>query len=296
MDNVLIESFEYEKKGNKDQIRWDIDKFQKSLFEQRLELNPSFANCFDETKNQTQEVKDNIKYYTTGERNRIIELIGMTGSGKSLSAITIAIDFMNKPLTVEDIHFTTDSLLLRSRQIGKSHVLILDEQTKNYGMGSDREKEEQKNLEDTTRKFGLNIIFCSPTTREHSTAHIQMELICINKKKRLTKIGIIGVKGRYTGYIIIKVIDNDNPIWVEYEKKKDIFIKTVLERNAERMDTDKMSLSLENHKLWKYCKTKEQKKVVAMKMYPNITIQEIIYLVENHALLKAEKDALNVDD
>ena len=196
---------------------------------------------------------------------------------------------MGKKLVVEDILFSTEEILQRSKVIGMNHTLIRDEQTLGSGMGSDREKQEQENLEDTTRKFGLNIIFCSPNTRDHTTAHYNLEIICINKKERLTKIAIIGYNGLYMGYFVLKVIDDDDPIWIEYEKRKDKFIEAVLGRRMERLSLDVRSIALQKHKQFKHAKTNELKRIVAMKMFPNLTLLEVSSIVGNLKLLNASK-------
>lgn len=215
-----------------------------------------------------------------------MEITGQTGSGKSIVSITIAVEIMNKPINIKDICFTTDELLSRAMEVGQSHVLLQDEQINQLGSGSQREQYERQTLEDTTRKFGLSIIFCSPTTREHTTAHYNLEVICINKRKRLSKVAIIGSGMNYLGYFVIKVLPEKNKLWKEYNKQKDEFIKTILNRSTQRLSLDEMSASLEKSKLYKHAKNKEELKIVATKLYPTLTIGEIGMLVNNHLMMK----------
>ena len=285
-----IESFEYKKIKKSDGLSWDITPLMIEKFKQKMKVNPSFINVFMPDRNLTKPFKYEVKFRTTGERNIIMEIIGQTGSGKSIVAITISLNIMNKPIIADDIAFTTDELLKRSMAIGKNHTLIQDEQINQLGIGSQRESFEQQTLEDTTRKFGLNIIFYSPTSRNHSTAHYQLEVICINKKKRITKLGLMSDGQQYLGYIILKVVPESNKLWKEYNKRKDEFIKTILNRQTKRLSVDEMSLELKKHKQYKYCKKKGDYVVVASKMFPTLTTQELSMIVDNLILLNRMKE------
>lgn len=280
-DEYDIFSFEYDKKSKKKVMKWDISTMMKTKFKQRGENNPSFYRVFDPEYNLTKPFFKDLAFRTTGERNVIIEITGGTGSGKSLVSITIAVKVMKKPITIDDICFTIDQLLDRSKNIGKSHVMLQDEQINMLGAGSNREQYEKQTLEDTTRKFGLSIIFCSPTTREHTTAHYNLEIICRNNKKRITKVAIIGDKGQYIGYFVIKVLGVNNKLWKAYEVKKDEFIEGVLNRSTARLSLNDMSKALIDDPQFYKAKTRNLKKVLAVKMFPTLTIYEIEMIVDN---------------
>lgn len=217
-------------------------------------------------------------------------------SGKSCVALTLAVDWMNKPIIVDDICFTTDELLKRAMTIGRNHTLIQDEQINQLGAGSQREQYERQTLEDTTRKFGLNILFCSPTTRDHTTAHYNLEIICINKKKRLTKIAIIGSGSNYMGYFVIKVLPESNKLWKAYNSKKDAFIKDILSRSTQRLSLDDMSEAVKKHRMFPFARTSSEMKIIAMKVFPTLTIQEIGMIVDNIRMLDRMKELGGIDE
>lgn len=212
-------------------------------------------------------------------------------SGKSIVSMSIAVKWMSKVLVVDDICFTTEAILQRAKVIGKNHVLIRDEQTQGFGVGSDREEEERKSLEATTRKFGLNIIFCSPDSRDHSSAHYNLEIICINRQKRLTKVAIKGDDGNYIGYFVIEVLPESNKLWKAYNKRKDVFIKSVLARSTHRLSIGDMSVALKKHGDFRFAFTNEEKKIVATELFPNLTIMEISMVVSNLKILERKKEA-----
>lgn len=279
-----IFSFEYDRTDHKGD-KWDVSEMMKLRFRQKALINPSFFRVFNEHFNMTKPIRKEFHYRSTGERNITAEITGATGIGKSLVSITIAVDWMNKVLVVEDIVFTTEAILTRAMEIGKNHTLIRDEQTEGFGIGSNREEEERKTLEATTRKFGLNIIFNSPDTKDHSTAHYNLEVICINRKKRMTKVAIIGYQGQYLGYFSIKVLPDNNKLWIAYNKRKDEFIKSVIGRSTARLSLDDMSKALHDHKHYRYTTTKEEKKILCMKLYPTLTIGELSMIVDNLKLM-----------
>lgn len=281
-----IFDFEYSKFGKKTGLKWDISAMKREALRQTAAAKPSFFRVFNPAHNLSKQFFKEVAFRTTGERNLILEVTGPTGSGKSKVAITLALEKMKKSLTVDDIAFTTDQLLQQSMKVGKSHVLIKDEQIDQVGVGSQREGYEQRTLEDTTRKFGLSMIFCSPVTKVHSTAHYNLEVVCINKRKRLTKVAIIGSGGFYMGYFIIKVVSDRHPVWRSYSKKKDEFIDSVLSRSTKRLSLDDLSLSLKKHKFFSAARTREEQKIVCMKMYPTLTVQEIAMIVDNLRMLE----------
>jgi len=289
-----ILSFEFKSKGNTKGLTWNISEMMIAKFKQKASVNPSFLRVFNPSNNMTKSFKKEVKFRTMGERNLILEIMGVTGSGKSLLAVTLGVNWMSKKLLVEDICFTNDLLLKRAPLVDKSHLLIQDEQIYAVGVGSQREQYERQTLEDTTRKFGLSMIFCSPTIQGHTTAHYGLEIICINKKERLTKVAILN-GNLYLGYFVIKVLPESNKLWKEYNKAKDEFITSVLGRSNQRLSIDDMSESLLKHPLYKHCKTSSDLSIICLKMYPTLTNQENNLIVNNLKMLKRVKKFENLE-
>lgn len=287
MDDFEIYDFEFDKKSKVKVLRWDVSTMMREKFRQKAQHNSSFLRVFNPSFNLTKPFFKEVKWRTSGERNLIMEVTGVTGSGKSNISLALGLNVMGKPMVVDDIAFTTDDLLKRAMDVGKSHVLLQDEQINQLGAGSQRESYERQTLEDTTRKFGLSIIFCSPTTKQHSTAHYNLEVICRNSKKRISKVAILSDDGNYLGYFVIKVLPEKHKLWKAYNNKKDEFIKGILNRSTQRLSIDDMSKALYKHKMFKYAKTKEQRKVVCVKVFPTLATQEINMVVENLSLLEA---------
>jgi len=289
VENFDIFSFEYDQKSRKKSLRWDVSEMMRTRFHQECQRNTSFYKVFNPQFNLTKPFFKEVKFRTSGERNLIIEVTGATGSGKSIVSLSMALNVMGKPVVVDDICFTTDDLLKRAMEIGQSHALIQDEQINQLGVGSQREQYERQTLEDTTRKFGLSILFCSPTTREHTTAHYNLKIICRNNRKRLTKVAILAENGSYMGYFVIKVLGSKNKLWVAYEEKKDAFIKEILSRSTKRLSIDDMSEALSKNKLFVYAKTRQEMKIVCTKMFPTLTGEEISMVVDNLRMLERMK-------
>jgi len=276
--------FEYDKKDKSKGVRWDLSQLDIIKFKKRAEKNPSFYNVFNPESNLTKTFKAETKRRTRGEKNFILEITGATGIGKSILAITLGLDWMNKKLDDEDVCFTSDLLIRRAGVVRKSHLLIQDEQTRQFGVGSNREEFERINIEETTRKFGLSMIFCSPTSKEHSSAHYILEVICRCSEERLTKVAIIN-DGVYLGYFVIKVVDETNPFWIRYNKRKDLFIKSVKGRDVSRMSLDEQSKELSESKELSLAGTRQEMKIVATKLFPTLTGEEVNMIVDNYRML-----------
>jgi len=285
-------SFEFEKKVlAKDDKKWDLTKMQKIFFSQKCQKEPSFFRVFNPKYNMTKEMREEFRYRTYGERNITVEIIGQTGSGKSSVLITLALNWFSKPVDINDIVFTTQEVIDRAKLVGRNHTIIKDEQNKQKGMGSQREEDELEALEDTTRKYGLNLLFASPRRRNHSSAHYLLEVICINKEKRLTKVAIYNQDTySYIGYFVIKIIEENNKLWKEYNKKKDKFIETVLSRQIERLSLDEMSKELKKSKKFPFCKSNSDLEIIAMETFPTLTTQEIKAVVNNFRILERVKN------
>ena len=57
----------------------------------------------------------------------------------------------------------------------------------------------------------------------------------------------------------------------------------------QRLSLDDRSIALKKHPQYKHAKTNELKRIVCMKMFPNLTLQEVGSIVGNIRLLEASK-------
>ena len=218
--------------------------FEYKMIEKAKE-NDSFRDMILFKKDITKLFKKDIRGRVSSKvpNHVIIQLTGMTGSGKSITGIlALALELINPNLTINAMCFTPEQVLERCKKLKKNTVVILDEQILSLGVGSVRESLELRNLEEITRKNKLSFIFISPTPRQHLTAHYNMEVFNSDWKTKINWLAI-SENDRYIGYVKLKV-NPKHPLWIEYDKPdgvKNKFIEQYLERKVARLDYEKMS-------------------------------------------------------
>lgn len=242
-------AFGENKEADKKKYIWYMTPLQKRKFKVILSANPSFANVFsqDPYYNLTKELETELSIYCKGENHRIITICGDTGTGKSTIAIKLAlaiakINGVNFPEDTRNISFTFESVLENIRFSPRNSTNIADESVLREGQGSKREMTEIRNVENTTRKDGQNLIWVYPYANVmHKTAHISLMTIAFCKELRLTKVAVLW-NNTFLGYAIIPVGNViDSKLWQIYNKRKDDFIAGIKNRNVESKDYYKLA-------------------------------------------------------
>jgi len=285
-DQYPIFDFEHEKKTG---IKWDHNKILQTLFQDRLLRQPSFARAFLEQYDRTKDFYRDCKKKVYGKiaDHLVMEMTGMQGLGKS-RAMQEIIKKIFKYINMKNIVFRYEDAIQRCKGIKKNSFLNVDEQVKGSGIGADREKQEIENTIEITRIYGLSLFLCSPTSRNLSSVHYNLEIIQRSVKLRLSKILIKSQTGSILGFIIVKIPkDKDDSFWIkEYEPKKIEFVEKFLSRQSGRIDFDLASKELINHKLWKHAKSSIERRTLATKINPTLTTEEINMIVANITFIK----------
>ena len=250
------------------------DMFEFKMIEKAKE-NDSFRDMILFKKDITKLFKKDIAKRTSPNirDHCIIQLSGMTGSGKSITGILMGRDLIDKDMNVDSICFSAEQVLERCKKLRENTVVILDEQILSVGVGSVRESLELRNLEEVTRKYRLSFIFISPTPRQHLTAHYNLELFKSDREKMVNWLAV-SEDDKYIGYIKIKVNPKD-PLWLEYDKPNGIknkFIEKYLERKVARLDYEKMSKGI--------ISDKRVKKLIDRNGF--IKMDEMLYIIGRH--------------
>jgi len=269
----------------------NINRIRKIQFDSWITIDPNYRRFFAPQYNLTIPFINDLKFRSKGENHFIIEVMGETGSGKSAGIFVIFLKVMGyENFTPNYISFERKTLIEKiKKDFNRNDGHVLDEQTVGVGIGSDREMLEQQNLEEITRKAGLNIGFCSPTERTHGTAHYRLLYIKkdVTPDKRISFFGLLRNMGnmKYVpiGYVGIRIppekINNKltqwGEFWNEYNKRKDKFIEKMLkQRELQRLDYKRMATKIIEHSHFKKGLTFPAYHFIATELYPTKTVQE----------------------
>jgi len=163
--------------------------------------------------------------------------------------------------------FREITFIVRDEGVGKAVL----------GMGSTRTSQQLTVLTETTRKFGLSLVFVEPEFRENELAKYILEVVDICPEHRLTR---VAVKDKYTqrylGAIYVPILPENHPIMVKYNENKDEFIKNIEERESERSKEDYRDYAKRVYKrlMKNYIQEKDRLAVIRME-YPNLSNNEI---------------------
>lgn len=254
------EFYDFEKELPTESI-WDLHEYEQESYRDVELRNGTYGRVRNPRYDRTKMILSYIKKkVSNGKDHVIITITGQTGKGKSRVAQVIAhyiAKFTHVPLTIKDITFTNEELLSRAEVVKKNSTIIKDEHILGAGLGAEREKGEMLNVENTLRRFGLNLIFCAPIEMEHATAHLDLEVIAKSKASygRFTKLAIRR-NGRYLGFMILPIPeDKDDKLWREYDAEsignKDKFIDAIKSRQLKRVDYKATAETVKKHPLYK---------------------------------------------
>ncbi len=291
MQSLLIKEDERDYKKNLCGInRIGIIKFQSWIMQDK-----NYKRFFQPKFNLTKTFLSDLKYRSKGENHFIIEVIGETGSGKSIATIVIALKIKGyENFKNEHIQFERKDLINRVKKNFKMNdIFILDEQTVGVGVGSEREKLEQQNLEEISRKAGLNMIFNSPTVRTHGTSHYRLLYVRKDKKERISFFGLLRNMGDMTylpiGYVGIKIPEEKEEFgkfWKKYNERKDKFIEKIMkQKELQRLDYKEMASKILEHKLYKKGLKHKHLLFIAQDLFPFKTKDELQFVVSAFELM-----------
>lgn len=201
---------------------------------------PIYATALE--KNISDKFFGNMKVRSNSNQNMILSSLGRQGSGKSYVIIKIneiRLMLVGGRLDIKNCEFTLTNLLKAIEQRGPDDKdFINDEKFISFGYGAELERAMLRNIENTTRKFGLNFYFLCPEDVKHQ--HIwKLETwewggyeeefnpnISMEKQWVFTKSIVFSDKNIPVGYLITGT-PQDKKFLQAYEKKKEKFLDFV---------------------------------------------------------------------
>lgn len=253
--------------------KFECNKMQKVKFQEYIKSDQSFQNVF--TVDLTEYFKEESdRRILNKENHAVYGLTGETGSGKSISILSLIL-YYNPDFKVENIFWENQDILDNLNKCSSGDWVMRDETLKQFGIGSNRVQASINMIIETLRKAGINFVFLGAIDREIPTAHWYLEVVQRDSVRRVNRIAVRDNKNfKYLGYIKLKVLDEDNPIWIEYNKKKDEYVRLI--QDQEILYSDPFSIKdklLESAINWSDLK-KNEIEVYLKQIFPNRTIGE----------------------
>lgn len=274
------------------------DKFYKIRMLFKLKMSPTFRNVFkydftDKFDDYMKNIVDSDFQFT---QNTILSLSGMTGTGKSMVAMTIGMKYF-KGFTYKNMYFYEHDILDNAQSLPKNCLVVKDENPQKaiFGVGSIRTSQQFTVLSETARKHGLNIILVEPEFRPNGVSKFYLETVDMDINRRVTRVAMIEPTTlKYMGALYIKIIPESNKEWVLYNKMKDRFIKSIMESNygMGKTDFNEISEKLTSAPELDICKNKTERKSIIYLKYPNLTTSEIKIISDLLEIKLRQKDGV----
>ena len=277
MVKVKVEGKEYNYKPS-------VSAMYKYKMMLRINSNTSFRNCFkfNITKpffKDVSEVANSQEKAGGWIQNLILQVYGETGSSKSMSALSIGIKYF-KNFSENNVKFFDQQILDSSHKYPPNSFIIRDENSAKgvFGIGSTRTVSQTQMMAETCRKFGLSLCLIEPSFVINPIAKYYLSTIDVDIKNRITRLGVQDpVTLKFIGAVYLKVVDDENPVWIKYNKQKDEFINSVMSGNLQgaKLDYETMIDKIMCDADLQHCSNKKERKSLLHLKFPTYAVSEI---------------------
>ncbi len=247
----------------------------------RLATTPSYVNIFryNLTDKFIASLRRIVNPQIFAEQNMILSVSGTTGSGKSRAIISLCKMLTPDRFSYKNVCFFDQQVLDRAKEVPRDSFIVRDEGTDKatFGIGSMRTSRQLQVMAETCRKYGLSLIFIEPEFRENEIAKYYLEVVDVCPEHEITRLALRDTKSlRYLGAVYIKVVPEDDPDWIEYNKRKDKFIVDVRSGKFTdaKMDYRKIGYDLADKTDIELFPHKKDRMALIRTEYPNLTGEE----------------------
>jgi len=214
---------------------------EKALIEFKLRTDPK-KKPFRYRILKNEIILDEMKYAVTHRSWLNLCILGIPGSGKSILALTLAkihLDLYKQyhpecmksdnPPDIFITHNYSQSKRVASLAAPGS-IIVQDEAPLLHGAGSRIELEALRNIMKIARAQMVSFYFCSPVEiTEAITPNLVLETYEMNRAERITTGFIYTRMQTPIGMFAVKVLDEDDPLLLDYEEVKMANLKDVLQ-------------------------------------------------------------------
>lgn len=209
--------------------------------------------------------------------------------------------FMDRNFSADKIAFTDQELLDMTQRSQPHTMIIRDEVTEEFGVGSARQRAFLTMQAETLRAHQTSFGYISPTPKPIGTEHYILHAIGHNKFKMDDEgmatepvYVLCGVQNpltnNYLGGLIIE-IEWMNKVWIEYWKKKERFLERVKDRHFDKQDFTQLATELLAMPEAEHCRNMYDWFNLIRQKHPDMTTMEMRLIQAEVKLRKRMVDA-----
>jgi hypothetical protein len=284
------------KKPTKLKYKPDLTPIDILKYKEKIKTSEDFKKVFkiNLTEHILKEIRDKYNPQVDFENHFVGVCYGGTGKGKSIGMLSLC-KTINPYLKVDNIFFHNQQIIDAMPEMERPDIILRDENIDfaQFGSGSYRIKAQLEAITQTLRKRGISFIFISVSPFELDSAHYYFEVLDMDKKKRITRFGVIDpATKKYLGAFYQKVISDKDPLFLKYTERKEEFMQTILDMDFTKgkpVYQKLIDMILQELNIHTYI-TKKERKLYIQQRFSNMTKSEIEELSTMLELQLREKE------
>lgn len=271
-----------------------MDDFYEDKMKLRIQNNKSYKRVFQ--RNVTIKFINTVKKITNPNfqftQNILFSVNAETGGGKSTMVISLGAKYFPH-FSADNIFFFDQEILDHADEFPANTLLIRDENPSKgiFGQGSTRTAGQLVTLYETSRKAGLNLAFIEPEFQPNPIIKYYLSIVDLDLKNRITRCGLMESETfKYLGAVFIKILDDDDPILIRYEEKKDKFIEKMKKGDfgGSKLNYKEIARDMLADPVFSSLKNKAEKKAILIDKFQNITTGEVETILAMVNIIKRE--------
>lgn len=265
----------------------DLTEIERRKLRLEMEADENFKRIFkgsnkrkwDITEEVIQEARTRYNPAINEENHCVWEVYGLTGTGKSNALISL-VRKIHPTLKVESIYFHDEQILTALPSLQRPDWVIRDENIggANYGSGSNRIRTQLSAVTQTLRKRCIGFTFIGTEPAQLDTTQYIFRSIDKDRRLRMTRFAVKDPQsGFYLGFVYLKVMDENDPFWIEYNKRKEKFMQSIIMQDytaGKPQYQTYIDVILKEMDITKYRKKAERKLFIQQK-FTNLTKGEV---------------------
>jgi hypothetical protein len=261
----------------------DLTPIQALKLKMEMQADPTFKRIFspkfDITPHIQKEAQTRYNPQINEENHNVWECYGLTGDGKSNGMLSL-VRMIHPILKVENVFFHDEEILEVLPNLKRPDWIVRDENIggAHYGSGSNRIKSQLEAVTQTLRKRCIGFTFIGTQPAELTTTQYIFRAIDKDRQQRITRFGVKDpLSNVWLGAIYIKVMDETDSFWVEYNARKERFMQSIidLDFSAGKPQYQKLiDIILKDMDITKYSKKAERKLFISQR-FTHLTKGEV---------------------